>query len=198
MTARPLGLSTLPAHELTRLRDAVRDQKLSVPLADAALRAAGFGLYAAELLQSLAGLSAEAIAVAAEVALAERAHRKSPELRLVWTGPEGEGTTARETAMLVCDLFASARQEVLIAGFAFDHGADIFAPLHRVMIAHAVRVTIFIDIDGHAPTVAGAEEHAEREPDPEPEASALASAYPESLEELEGEEAIRTRSPYPD
>jgi hypothetical protein len=40
------------------------------------------------------------------------------------------------------------------------------------------------------------EEPAEREPDPEPE-TALASAYPESLGELE-EEAIRTRSPYPD
>jgi hypothetical protein len=40
------------------------------------------------------------------------------------------------------------------------------------------------------------EEPAEREPDPEPEA-ALASAYPESLGELE-EETIRTRTPYPD
>ena len=35
------------------------------------------------------------------------------------------------------------------------------------------------------------------EPDRDPEPEALASAYPESLEELE-EEAIRTRSPYPD
>jgi hypothetical protein len=37
----------------------------------------------------------------------------------------------------------------------------------------------------------------EREPDAEPEPPALASAYPESLGHLE-EEAIRTRSPYPD
>lgn len=37
----------------------------------------------------------------------------------------------------------------------------------------------------------------EPEPDRDPEPEALASAYPESLEELE-EEAIRTRSPYPD
>jgi hypothetical protein len=40
-----------------------------------------------------------------------------------------------------------------------------------------------------------AEPEPEHEPDPEP--AALASAYPESLGELE-EEAIRTRSPYPD
>jgi hypothetical protein len=37
----------------------------------------------------------------------------------------------------------------------------------------------------------------EHEPDPDPEPAALASAYPESLGEPE-EEAIRTRSPYPD
>jgi hypothetical protein len=37
----------------------------------------------------------------------------------------------------------------------------------------------------------------EHEPDRDPEPEALASAYPESLEELE-EDAIRTRSPYPD
>ena len=42
-----------------------------------------------------------------------------------------------------------------------------------------------------------AEPGPEHEPDPDPEPAALASAYPESLGELE-EEAIRTRSPYPD
>jgi hypothetical protein len=42
-----------------------------------------------------------------------------------------------------------------------------------------------------------AETEPEHEPDPDPESAALASAYPESLGELE-EEAIRTRSPYPD
>jgi hypothetical protein len=42
-----------------------------------------------------------------------------------------------------------------------------------------------------------AEPEPEHEPDPESEPAALASAYPESLGELE-EEAIRTRSPYPD
>jgi hypothetical protein len=42
-----------------------------------------------------------------------------------------------------------------------------------------------------------AESEPEPEPDPDAEPAALASAYPESLGELE-EEAIRTRSPYPD
>jgi|RhiMetdeSRZDD1v2_1073273.scaffolds.fasta_scaffold96484_4 hypothetical protein len=42
-----------------------------------------------------------------------------------------------------------------------------------------------------------AEPEPEHEPDPDSEPAALASAYPESLGELE-EEAIRTRSPYPD
>jgi hypothetical protein len=42
-----------------------------------------------------------------------------------------------------------------------------------------------------------AEPEPDHESDPYPEPAALASAYPESLGELE-EEAIRTRSPYPD
>jgi hypothetical protein len=42
-----------------------------------------------------------------------------------------------------------------------------------------------------------AEPDTEREPEHDPETAALASAYPEALGELE-EEAIRTRSPYPD
>jgi hypothetical protein len=42
-----------------------------------------------------------------------------------------------------------------------------------------------------------AESEPEHDPDTDAEPAALASAYPESLEELE-EETIRTRSPYPD
>ncbi len=42
-----------------------------------------------------------------------------------------------------------------------------------------------------------AESEPEHEPDPDAEPAALGSTYPESLGELE-EEAIRTRSPYPD
>jgi phosphatidylserine/phosphatidylglycerophosphate/cardiolipin synthase-like enzyme len=35
---------------------------------------------------------------------------------------------------------------VTIGGYSFDHGADLFAPLHRVMVEHRVTTEIFVDI----------------------------------------------------
>ncbi len=164
MTPRALGLSLLPEHELVRLRDAARSGAIATPVTDPGLRSSGFSLYARELLAVLEGLSATAIEVVAEVALAERAHRKPPHLRLVWTGPEGQGSTARETELLVGELFAQARREVLIAGFRFDHGDEIFAPLHAVMRDHGVTTTVFLDIDipGEPKTAVGSKDYAQR------------------------------------
>jgi phosphatidylserine/phosphatidylglycerophosphate/cardiolipin synthase-like enzyme len=116
-----------------------------------------------ELLEGFNGWT-RTITLALDIAVAERVHRPPPHLKLVWTGPESQGATARDTAMLVTELFENARKEVLIAGFRFDDGVDIFAPLHRVMVEHGVRTTVFIDIDipGEAKTVAGADEYARR------------------------------------
>jgi phosphatidylserine/phosphatidylglycerophosphate/cardiolipin synthase-like enzyme len=164
MTDASRGLSMLPLPELRRLRELVVAQRLSVPLTDGALRATGMGRFAEPLLAVLGGLSIDAICAAIDVAVAERVHRPPPHLRLVWTGPEGQGATARGTEALLSDLFKGARQEVLIAGFRFDHGADIFAPLHRAMVQHGVRTTIFVDIniDKEPKTVRGAEDYAAR------------------------------------
>jgi phosphatidylserine/phosphatidylglycerophosphate/cardiolipin synthase-like enzyme len=162
MNAAPLGLSTLPLPELERLRMLVAEGRLNSPLSDGSLRACGFPRFADLLAATFTGLSAPSICIAIDVAIAERVHRPPPHLRLVWTGPEGAGATARDTSMLVKDLFANARQEVLIAGFAFDHGADIFAPLHQVMVAGGVKATLFVDIKDHAESASGAHAYAEQ------------------------------------
>lgn len=160
----PSGLNMLSLPDLKRLRGLVAEGRLTIPLTDGALRAAALGRFAEPLMIVLAGLGADGLCAALDVAIAERTYRPPPHLRLVWTGPEGAGATARETEALVSDLFKNARQEVLIAGFRFDHGVDIFAPLHRVMVDHGVRTTIFIDIDipGESKTVQGAKGYAER------------------------------------
>jgi phosphatidylserine/phosphatidylglycerophosphate/cardiolipin synthase-like enzyme len=164
MTDTPRGLSMLPLPELKRLRELVAALRLSVPLTDGALRATGMGRFADPLLAVLGGLSVDAICAAIDVAVAERVYRPPPHLRLVWTGPEGQSATARGTEALLSELFNAARQEVLVAGFRFDHGADIFAPLHRAMGQQAVRTTIFIDIniEKEPKTVRGAEDYAAR------------------------------------
>lgn len=150
--------------DLERLRALVGERRIGLPLTDGALRAAGFARFAEHLVTLFAGLDGLAIGVVLDAAIAERVRRPPPRLKLVWTGPEGQGSTARDTGLLVSELFGGARESVLIAGFRFDHGADIFAPLHQVMSERGVRATIFIDIDikGEEKTAHGAHEYADR------------------------------------
>jgi phosphatidylserine/phosphatidylglycerophosphate/cardiolipin synthase-like enzyme len=164
VTEAPLGLSMLALPDLERLRALVSEGRIGVPLTDGALRAGGFTRFADHLVTTFAGLNPHAICVVLDAAVAERVRRPPPRLKLVWTGPEGQGSTARDTGLLVSELFGGARESVLIAGFRFDHGADIFAPLHRVMRDEGVRATIFIDIDikGEEKTVHGAQAYAGR------------------------------------
>jgi phosphatidylserine/phosphatidylglycerophosphate/cardiolipin synthase-like enzyme len=65
---------------------------------------------------------------------------------LAWTGPLVAASPARQTTVLVLELFAGAESEVVVVGYEFDHGAVLFEPLHRVMKARAVRVSIFLDV----------------------------------------------------
>ena len=64
--------------------------------------------------------------------------------------------------MVVRELFASARREVILAGYSFDHGADILRPLHSVMRDHGVHTLMFVDVPGKARVPAELEDHANR------------------------------------
>ena len=44
------------------------------------------------------------------------------------------------------ELFATAEHSVIVAGFRFDHGADILAPLHEAMAKRGVHTALFIDV----------------------------------------------------
>ncbi len=50
---------------------------------------------------------------------------------LVWSGPTGRRSCARQTRYVIEDLFSGASQHVLIAGYSFDAATDLFAPLFR-------------------------------------------------------------------
>lgn len=81
-----------------------------------------------------------------EAVLAERRHRREADVDLVWTGPHVAASEARDTAVVVRELFACAEESVLVAGFSFDHGADIFRPLHVAMRDRKVDTSIFLDV----------------------------------------------------
>jgi hypothetical protein len=142
------GRSTLKQVSTTvleQLRAAVAGGTLKPPLDRAAL--VGFGvrhqLEAIEL--ALAGHKSAACLAVLDVALAEREDRK-PTPELVWTGPEAPAGTARDTAVVLRELFESARESVILGGYSFKYARQVLAPLHRSMRDYAVDTRFFVHV----------------------------------------------------
>jgi hypothetical protein len=141
-SASEIALSTRELEELTR---AIDRKLVREALGEEALAAAGLA-HLTRRLGPLRGLPATLAHDLSLAILAERTRRSGPRVHLVWTGPEAVGGTARDTATVVRELFSRARQSVLVAGYAFDNGAEIFEPLHDVMARHHVDASFFVDI----------------------------------------------------
>ena len=105
----------------------------------------------ADELGVLDGLDGPAIAAVIDAVLAERSRHDERRLELVWTGPEAVASTARDTRVIVRELFASAERSVLVAGFRFDHGAELLAPLAQAMRVRGVRADLFLHLPPGAP-----------------------------------------------
>ncbi len=101
-----------------------------------------------DTIDFLRPLSVDAVRAILAVAIGEREERPVPRLDLVWTGPEAKISPARDTGMVVRELFDKARRDVLICGFTFDHGEEIFRPLHAAMVEHGVETALFLDVAG--------------------------------------------------
>lgn len=66
---------------------------------------------------------------------------------LVWTGPEALNSTLRDTAIVAQELFRQAKNEVVIAGFAFYQGKELFKELGLKMNSDPnFKVTFFVDV----------------------------------------------------
>lgn len=153
------GLTEISLPDLEALLQALERRQLTPPLTPAGLQAAGFGQLR-EGLAVLDGYGEEGVAAALATAIAERRHRPLPRVRLVWTGPEARTSTARETAVVVRQLFKEAQTSVLVGGFRFDHGEEILRPLHAAMAERGVAARIFLDLGGQAETVDGVDAYA--------------------------------------
>lgn len=130
---------------VAQLRTAIATGFLKPPLDRAAL--VGFGVrHQLEAIEAaLAGHKTAACLAVLDVVLAEREGRKaSPEL--VWTGPEAPAGTARDTAVVLRELFESARESVILAGYSFKYARDVLAPLHASMRDHAIDARFFVHI----------------------------------------------------
>lgn len=140
------GLSSVALPHLQQLLRLVTTGELRSPLTETALLARGLGPVWRDVAW-LAAFDAAAIEAVLRVAVVERTTRPVPRLELVWTGPEARVSTARDTAVVVRELFTRAQHSVLIAGYRVDAGKTIFEPLQAVMRERNVRARIYLHLD---------------------------------------------------
>ncbi len=98
-------------------------------------------------LGALVGREVETVRAVLGAVIAERRRPPSTRVSLVWTGPETRASAARDTAVVVRELFEGATRHVLIAGYAFEKGEAILAPLHAAMRDRGVAVEMFVHLD---------------------------------------------------
>jgi hypothetical protein len=68
-------------------------------------------------------------------------------VELVWSGPEADGITNRDTGVVTRELFGQAVAEVVVVGFAVYQGREIFARLaDRMQELPTLRVRLFLDV----------------------------------------------------
>ena len=156
------GLRSVATRDLERLLREVRRGAIAAPLHRASLVAVQLGHLAGHV-GVLDGLDAVAVAAVLEAALAERSAAHGSKVELVWTGPEGKSGWVRPTASMVRDLFARAQVSVLVAGYSFDHGAEILEPLHAAMKERGVSVSLYVNIERASKKTTDMEAHASRE-----------------------------------
>ncbi len=137
-----MELTAVTTTDLERLLAALSSGRLTFPLARFGLQSEGLEAFV-PLVAQLNELGAAGTRASLAAVIAERRQGARP-AELVWTGPESKRSGARDTAVVLDDLFARAQSSVLIAGFAFDHAADLLKPLHSAL-GRGVSCRVFAD-----------------------------------------------------
>jgi phosphatidylserine/phosphatidylglycerophosphate/cardiolipin synthase-like enzyme len=137
-----MDLSAISTSELARLQSALVGQRLVFPLTRWGLQGEGLELLAGAA-PTLNSVGREGVLAMLGAVLAERRSRARPP-ELVWTGPEPRGSGARDTAVVLASLLGRASSSILLAGFAFDHAAEVLRPLHE-SLARGVSCRLFAD-----------------------------------------------------
>ena len=130
---------------LEQLREAIASGMVKPPVDRAAL--VGFGVrHQLEAIEhALAGHKTAACVAVLDVVLAERETRR-PTPELVWTGPEATAGTARDTAVVLRELFEGAHESVILAGYSFTHARQVLRPLYDSMKDRSVDVRFFVHL----------------------------------------------------
>lgn len=142
----PASLSDVATSTLGRLRDAVVDERVRMPVTRASLLDHGIHHQLEALEGALSGHTALACLSILDVVLAERRAHARPAPELVWTGPERANATARDTAVVLRALFERAQRQVILAGYDFTRGRSLLEPLWVAMRDRGVDARFFVHI----------------------------------------------------
>lgn len=140
-------LTRLSTSDLAAIANALSQSAQEETVSAARLSSLGLTGDLDSFVRACGGLSNRAALAATSAALVERSRDKSS-VELVWTGPEPSWSPTRDTRFVLSEIFASAENEVLLAGFAFHGARKLFEPLHRAMTERDVRCNFFVDIPG--------------------------------------------------
>ncbi len=140
------SIADVSTASLERLVNGLETGHLKTPVSRSSLIAFGVQSQLDALAAVLSGHSKPACLAIIRSVLAERAQHSRPAPELVWTGPEGLHAQARDTAVVLRELFESARKRVVLAGYSFKNAESVLKPLHTAMVAHGVEAHFFIDV----------------------------------------------------
>lgn len=148
------ALCLLTSEDLSQLAGALRSGRLAPPFTPILLQRylpeSMAGRVAAELQQRAdQGMQAAHLGELLEILNEDRTHRPviEDQIDLVWTGPEAPGIVNRDTSVVVREMFHSARESVLVAGYAVYQGQVIFKELAERMEQNPrLRVQMYLDI----------------------------------------------------
>jgi len=166
-------LSEVATSTIERLREAIANRRLQMPVTRAALLGEGIRHQLDALEGALIGHTMPACLTVLDVLLAERRGNARPAPELVWTGPERANATARDTAVVLRALFERAQHQVILAGYDFTRGSALLEPLWLAMRDRGVDVRFFL----HIPQPAAAPERPELYGD-QAVAAIMAEAWP--------------------
>lgn len=144
----------LSSADLSRLALALRSGRLAAPFSVVSLRRylaePAAGPVAAELQRLIIeGAPPGSLADWLEILCSDRALRGVADdlIDIVWTGPEPVGIVNRDTGVVVRELFAGARESVLVAGYAVYQGRSVFKELaDRMERNPGLDVQMFLDV----------------------------------------------------
>lgn len=148
------AIDELSDGDLATIVAALRTGRLAAPFTTASIQAVYRGRLTAAIadelhVQAAGGATGQHLAWALERVVRGRSRTPGAEdsISLVWTGPEVEGAATRDTRVVVQELFSTAKESVLVAGFAVYQGARLFEPLATRLDADPnLQVRVILDI----------------------------------------------------